>query len=165
MKDLRSIVCMQFIHPVLLPCFSQLQREEKKKRLVQLPVNLKEVIVISFHLATSALKCRFLFRFTGKEEEINLSGDGSEKPEFGEWTWMTPEQVIELVGKPTLHPCYMLDGRSFESDTLYMHFLNRQWSSRNQSMSRCYSSLNPIYNRIRLHRRRLPLEINHLLEI
>ncbi|CAL9131434.1 unnamed protein product [Musa acuminata var. zebrina] len=39
----------------------------------------------------------FLFRFTGKEEEINLSGDGSEKPEFGEWTWMTPEQVIELA--------------------------------------------------------------------
>jgi hypothetical protein len=41
---------------------------------------------------------RFLFRFTGKDDEINLNGDGSEKPEFGEWTWMTPQQVIEKVG-------------------------------------------------------------------
>lgn len=39
----------------------------------------------------------FLFRFTGKEEEINLSGDGSERPEFAEWSWMTPQQVIELA--------------------------------------------------------------------
>ncbi|TVU16681.1 hypothetical protein EJB05_40256, partial [Eragrostis curvula] len=37
----------------------------------------------------------FLFKFTGKDDEINLNGDGSEKPEFGEWTWMTPQQVIE----------------------------------------------------------------------
>ncbi|CAL5029163.1 unnamed protein product [Urochloa decumbens] len=37
----------------------------------------------------------FLFRFTGNDDEINLNGDGSEKPEFGEWTWMTPQEVIE----------------------------------------------------------------------
>ncbi|PAN40837.1 hypothetical protein PAHAL_7G345000 [Panicum hallii] len=37
----------------------------------------------------------FLFRFTGNDDEINLSGDGSEKPEFAEWTWMTPQEVIE----------------------------------------------------------------------
>ncbi|XP_062227204.1 nudix hydrolase 26, chloroplastic-like [Phragmites australis] len=37
----------------------------------------------------------FLFRFTGNDDEINLNGDGSEKPEFAEWTWMTPQQVIE----------------------------------------------------------------------
>uniref|UniRef100_A0A0E0KX27 Nudix hydrolase domain-containing protein n=1 Tax=Oryza punctata TaxID=4537 RepID=A0A0E0KX27_ORYPU len=37
----------------------------------------------------------FLFRFTGKEDEVNLNGDGSERPEFCEWTWMTPQQVIE----------------------------------------------------------------------
>lgn len=43
---------------------------------------------------------RFLFKFTGKEEEINLLGDGSEKPEFKEWSWMFPEQVLELVHKP-----------------------------------------------------------------
>ncbi|XP_031248010.1 nudix hydrolase 26, chloroplastic-like [Pistacia vera] len=37
----------------------------------------------------------FLLKFTGKEEEINLLGDGNEKPEFGQWSWMSPEQVIE----------------------------------------------------------------------
>ncbi|XP_068660351.1 nudix hydrolase 26, chloroplastic-like [Aristolochia californica] len=36
----------------------------------------------------------FLFRFTGKDEEINLLGDGTEKAEFGEWSWMTPQQII-----------------------------------------------------------------------
>ncbi|KAK1310404.1 hypothetical protein QJS10_CPA08g01379 [Acorus calamus] len=39
----------------------------------------------------------FLLKFTGKDEEVNLLGDGSEKPEFGEWLWMTPHQVIELA--------------------------------------------------------------------
>ncbi|KAK9170318.1 hypothetical protein Syun_002458 [Stephania yunnanensis] len=39
----------------------------------------------------------FLLKFTGNDDEINLSGDGSEKPEFGEWSWMTPEQVTELA--------------------------------------------------------------------
>ncbi|GJV22418.1 apoptosis-inducing factor 2-like protein isoform X2 [Tanacetum coccineum] len=42
------------------------------------------------------LLCRFLFKFTGKYEEINLLGDGTEKPEFGEWSWMSPE-VVECV--------------------------------------------------------------------
>ncbi|XVF24623.1 hypothetical protein REPUB_Repub13aG0143100 [Reevesia pubescens] len=37
----------------------------------------------------------FLLKFTGKEEEINLLGDGTEKPEFGEWSWMSPEQIID----------------------------------------------------------------------
>lgn len=37
----------------------------------------------------------FLFEFTGKDEEINLLGDGSEKPEFGKWSWISPEQVVE----------------------------------------------------------------------
>ncbi|XP_078441338.1 nudix hydrolase 26, chloroplastic-like [Wolffia australiana] len=36
----------------------------------------------------------FLFRLTGGDEEIDLAGDGSEKPEFGEWRWMTPDEVI-----------------------------------------------------------------------
>ncbi|XVE68587.1 hypothetical protein DITRI_Ditri09bG0080300 [Diplodiscus trichospermus] len=39
----------------------------------------------------------FLLKFTGKEEEINLLGDGTEKPEFGEWSWMTPEQIVDLA--------------------------------------------------------------------
>ncbi|WCJ34198.1 RNA pyrophosphohydrolase [Euphorbia peplus] len=39
----------------------------------------------------------FLFKFTGKEEEINLLGDGSEKPEFKDWSWMLPQRVVELA--------------------------------------------------------------------
>ncbi|CAN8270082.1 unnamed protein product [Cochlearia groenlandica] len=39
----------------------------------------------------------FLLKFTGNDEEINLLGDGSEKPEFGEWSWISPDQVIELA--------------------------------------------------------------------
>ncbi|GLT88719.1 hypothetical protein SLE2022_067310 [Rubroshorea leprosula] len=37
----------------------------------------------------------FLLKFTGENEEINLLGDGTEKPEFGEWSWMSPEEIIE----------------------------------------------------------------------
>lgn len=44
------------------------------------------------------LKNRFLFKLTGNDEEINLLGDGTEKPEFGNWSWMSPEQIIDLVG-------------------------------------------------------------------
>ncbi|XXG62538.1 hypothetical protein AAC387_Pa05g0876 [Persea americana] len=43
------------------------------------------------------LTCRFLFRFTGKDEEVNLLGDGTERPEFSEWSWMTPQQLLDLV--------------------------------------------------------------------
>ncbi|KAK6933574.1 NUDIX hydrolase domain [Dillenia turbinata] len=39
----------------------------------------------------------FLLGFTGREEEVNLLGDGTEKAEFGEWSWMSPEQVVELA--------------------------------------------------------------------
>uniref|UniRef100_A0A7N2LHX6 Nudix hydrolase domain-containing protein n=1 Tax=Quercus lobata TaxID=97700 RepID=A0A7N2LHX6_QUELO len=41
---------------------------------------------------------RFLLKFTGKDKEINLLGDGTEKAEFGEWSWISPEQIVELVG-------------------------------------------------------------------
>ncbi|KGN52175.1 nudix hydrolase 26, chloroplastic [Cucumis sativus] len=37
----------------------------------------------------------FLLKLTGSDEEINLLGDGTEKPEFGEWSWMSPEDVVE----------------------------------------------------------------------
>ncbi|XP_058770177.1 nudix hydrolase 26, chloroplastic-like [Vicia villosa] len=39
----------------------------------------------------------FLFKFTGQDQEINLLGDGTEKPEFGEWAWISAEQVIDLA--------------------------------------------------------------------
>ncbi|GAV66146.1 NUDIX domain-containing protein [Cephalotus follicularis] len=37
----------------------------------------------------------FLLKFNGKEEEVNLLGDGTEKPEFGKWSWMTPDEIVE----------------------------------------------------------------------
>ncbi|CAH9111574.1 unnamed protein product [Cuscuta europaea] len=37
----------------------------------------------------------FLLKFTGNDEEVNLLGDGTEKAEFGEWSWMSPEQVVD----------------------------------------------------------------------
>ncbi|XP_019155278.1 PREDICTED: uncharacterized protein LOC109152164 isoform X2 [Ipomoea nil] len=33
--------------------------------------------------------------FTGKEEEINFLGDGTEKPEFGKWAWISANQVVD----------------------------------------------------------------------
>ncbi|KAJ6870793.1 hypothetical protein NC652_036449 [Populus alba x Populus x berolinensis] len=41
--------------------------------------------------------CRMFHLFTGKEEEINLLGDGSETPEFKDWAWLLPERVLELA--------------------------------------------------------------------
>lgn len=41
-------------------------------------------------------------KFNGQDEEINLLGDGTEKAEFGEWSWMSPEEVIEKVYMPQL---------------------------------------------------------------
>ncbi|KAI4384093.1 hypothetical protein MLD38_009860 [Melastoma candidum] len=37
----------------------------------------------------------FLLKFTGKDEEVNLLGDGKEKPELQDWAWMKPGDVIE----------------------------------------------------------------------
>eukprot|EP00268_Persea_americana_P014793 TRINITY_DN16648_c0_g1_i3.p1 TRINITY_DN16648_c0_g1~~TRINITY_DN16648_c0_g1_i3.p1 ORF type:complete len:260 (+),score=41.21 TRINITY_DN16648_c0_g1_i3:84-782(+) len=37
----------------------------------------------------------FLLRFTGNEEEVNLLGDGTERAEFADWSWMTPQEVLE----------------------------------------------------------------------
>ncbi|KAK4756111.1 hypothetical protein SAY87_009868 [Trapa incisa] len=39
----------------------------------------------------------FLLRFTGEDKEVNLLGDGTEKAEFGEWAWISPEKIIELA--------------------------------------------------------------------
>ncbi|GMH13259.1 hypothetical protein Nepgr_015100 [Nepenthes gracilis] len=47
------------------------------------------------HLVACVL--RFLFKFIGNEDEINLFVDGKEKPEFGTWSWMPPERVVELA--------------------------------------------------------------------
>ncbi|KAL0008131.1 hypothetical protein SO802_009633 [Lithocarpus litseifolius] len=48
----------------------------------------------------------FLLKFTGKDEEINLLGDGTRKAEFGEWSWISPEQIVELmVAKALWYTC------------------------------------------------------------
>ncbi|KAK9290633.1 hypothetical protein L1049_008806 [Liquidambar formosana] len=61
------------------------------------PLELKERINRQWGAWKGQAQKWYLFKFTGKEEEINLLGDGSEKPEFGEWSWISPEQVLELA--------------------------------------------------------------------
>ncbi|XVE75871.1 hypothetical protein DITRI_Ditri12bG0126400 [Diplodiscus trichospermus] len=66
----------------------------------------------------------FLFKFTGNEEEINLLGDGSEKPEFKEWSWRLPEQVVELAvdfKKPVYEQVLKLFSPYFSSDVDEKH--------------------------------------------
>ncbi|CAK9322985.1 unnamed protein product [Citrullus colocynthis] len=41
----------------------------------------------------------FLMKLTGKDEEINLLGDGTERQEFGEWSWMSNEQLLNQADK------------------------------------------------------------------
>ncbi|KAG6437534.1 hypothetical protein SASPL_102453 [Salvia splendens] len=36
----------------------------------------------------------FLLKFNGKDEEVNLLGNGTEKPEFGQWSWMSPQEIV-----------------------------------------------------------------------
>ncbi|KAL2650232.1 hypothetical protein R1flu_018360 [Riccia fluitans] len=38
-----------------------------------------------------------LFRFTGDDSEVDLLGDGTERPEFAQWKWMPAEDVIQMV--------------------------------------------------------------------
>uniref|UniRef100_A0A0A0LE57 Nudix hydrolase domain-containing protein n=1 Tax=Cucumis sativus TaxID=3659 RepID=A0A0A0LE57_CUCSA len=38
-------------------------------------------------------------KFTGKDEEINLLGDGTERQEFGKWSWMSIEQLLNQAKK------------------------------------------------------------------
>lgn len=61
----------------------------------------KNFIIALLHMFTVYIllwKHRFLLKFTGKDEEINLLGDGTEKAEFGNWSWLSPEEIIDLVG-------------------------------------------------------------------
>lgn len=58
---------------------------------------LKPRVVFLVCMLNTAFFFRFLFRFTGNDSEINLMGDGSEKPEFSEWKWVPVEDVIRNV--------------------------------------------------------------------
>nr|GMD50718.1 nudix hydrolase 26, chloroplastic [Ipomoea batatas] len=48
----------------------------------------------------------FLFKFTGKDEEINLLGDGTEKPEFGEWILVILLEIFPLQAVDFKKPVY-----------------------------------------------------------
>ncbi|KAL6545459.1 Nudix hydrolase 26, chloroplastic [Orobanche gracilis] len=37
----------------------------------------------------------FLLKFTGEDAEVNLLGDGTEKAEFGQWSWMSPQEIVD----------------------------------------------------------------------
>ncbi|GER27283.1 RNA pyrophosphohydrolase [Striga asiatica] len=39
----------------------------------------------------------FLLKFTGNDEEVNLLGDGTEKPEFRKWSWMSRREIVDHV--------------------------------------------------------------------
>ena len=39
----------------------------------------------------------FLFRFKGKDADVDISGLGGEKPEFQKWQWMPMERLEETV--------------------------------------------------------------------
>ncbi|XP_038904841.1 nudix hydrolase 26, chloroplastic-like [Benincasa hispida] len=41
----------------------------------------------------------FLMKLTGKDEEINLLGNGTERQEFGEWSWMSIERLLNQANK------------------------------------------------------------------
>ncbi|KAK6135937.1 hypothetical protein DH2020_030320 [Rehmannia glutinosa] len=32
-----------------------------------------------------------------EDEEVNLLGDGTEKAEFGQWSWMSPQEIVDHV--------------------------------------------------------------------
>lgn len=76
----------------------------------QLNVNdifLFYLLLLSYSMFKCLWNFRFLLKLTGSDEEINLLGDGTEKAEFGEWSWMSPEEVVERVSRPPL-PFYLI---------------------------------------------------------
>ena len=54
--------------------------------------------MLDFQLCKFHSAFRFILRFTGDDSEINLLGDGTEKPEFDEWKWASPQIVLHEVG-------------------------------------------------------------------
>ncbi|CAK7342017.1 unnamed protein product [Dovyalis caffra] len=68
---------------------------------------------------TGVTSAEFVAEFTGKEEEINLLGDGSETPEFKDWAWLLPERVLELAvdfKKPVYEQVMKVFGQYLEAD-------------------------------------------------
>ncbi|GJP33914.1 hypothetical protein CLOM_g18418 [Closterium sp. NIES-68] len=55
----------------------------------------------------------FLFRFVGEESEINLDGQGGEPPEFSEYKWLPPADVVAAAVE-FKRPVYEAAMRVFE---------------------------------------------------
>ncbi|WRX11699.1 NUDIX hydrolase domain - like 3 [Theobroma cacao] len=78
---------------------SNIEQKQLQRRFYSLfcNANMRLLALVPKVICPPTIVFQFLLKFTGKEEEINLLGDGTEKPEFGEWSWMTPEQIVELA--------------------------------------------------------------------
>lgn len=112
--------------------FFQLQRIDQHIWIILFPLQAS-----TFIWSIVKLMDRFLLKFTGKDEEINLLGDGTERQEFGEWSWMSIEQLLNQVSKQLL-PSFILLLQQFFIN-LYNHlnrlrnpgslFMNKWWRS------------------------------------
>jgi len=90
---------------------------------------------------------RFLFKFTGKEEEINLLGDGSETPEFKDWAWLLPERVLELVSNTLL---VTFNRKSMFRCLILLCSLSRLLVPRSQSMNKLWRYLVHIFRQMQM---------------
>lgn len=57
-----------------------------------LPIELQKVLWNGKYLGQ--MQKWFLLRFTGTDEDINIA---TEIPEFKDWQWVEPQQIIELI--------------------------------------------------------------------
>ncbi|XP_061964040.1 nudix hydrolase 26, chloroplastic-like [Populus nigra] len=83
----------------------------------------------------------FLFKFTGKEDEINLLGDGSETPEFKDWAWLLPERVLELAvdfKKPVYEQVMKVFGPYLQADA------DEDSAAQNETVAEVYVESTPV---------------------
>ena len=129
---------MLLSHPIQTPFFLW----KSYSKLPTFEIWLKSMLYFDFLLCSWD---RFLFKFTGNEEEINLLGDGSEKPEFKEWSWRLSEQVVELVSSshcPILYfigsykTYYIIGDLVLSLTNASKLYSSRPWIIRSQSMNK-----------------------------
>ncbi|TQD71829.1 hypothetical protein C1H46_042640 [Malus baccata] len=92
--------------------------EEPKKAAVrelreETGIESAEIIAELIECASCVATNLFLMRFTKNESEINLA-NGAADPEFAEWKWATPEEVIEQA-VDYKRPTYEEVMKTFES--------------------------------------------------
>lgn len=76
---------------------------------------------------------RFLMRFTKDESEINLA-TGEADPEFAEWKWASPEEVIEQVRQKFFPSCKLISSLRYRNAKICEITDSRQWTTRGQRM-------------------------------